>query len=218
MKSNSSPIAITESILFKKIVATLVPYITVGAGMLVFHNVWAAILSYHLCMAVLILLPGSGLNIKQAFGSRTYWIPLITGIIGAASGILLYWIWPLLSIEGSFALNLQTMGLSRQEWPFFITYFAIASPLLEEFYWRGYLVSPSRGIAATDLFFAGYHLIVLASFMLNFWLVAIFISLVAGAWLWRQANRINRGLTASLVSHFTADLSIILVIFYFAAG
>jgi membrane protease YdiL (CAAX protease family) len=205
-----------NSMAVRKIIAPLIPYMTVGIALLVFHNALAAILSYHICMVVLILLSRTEFSLKQVLGSRKYWFPVITGLLGAGSGMLLYLIWPLLAVPDSINSYVRSVGLNEQAWPVFIAYFVLVNPWIEEYYWRGYLTSPSRGIVLNDLFFAGYHLIVLAGYMANIWLIALFAGLTAGAWFWRQMNRLNGGLLPSIISHFTADLTVMLVIFYFS--
>jgi len=211
-------VTIVNSIPVKKIISPLVPYITVGIGLLVFHNAWAAMLSYHLCMLVLILLSGSGIRIKHILHSKKYWIPLTMGLAGAGSGALLYVMWPLFSFPDSINSYIRSVGLNEQTWPVFIIYFVLVNPWIEEYYWRDYLTSPSRGLAVNDLFFAGYHLIVLAGYMANIWLIVLFVVLTAGAWLWRQMNRLNGGLLASVLSHFTADMTVMLVVLYYSTG
>ena len=47
-----------------------------------------------------------------------------------------------------------------------------------------------------------------------FWLIPVFVILIIGAWVWRQVDWWNKGLAAQLVSHFTADASIILVTYF----
>jgi membrane protease YdiL (CAAX protease family) len=200
--------------LVKNLLLPIVPYITVGIGLLVFHNAWLAILSYHACMVAAILISRKGTNIKRALSCKKCWILFITAFTGASGGILLYILWPLLSVPDDINLYVRSVGLNEQTWPVFLAYFVLINPWIEEYYWRGYLSSSSRRITVNDLLFSGYHLLVLAGHIGTIWLLAVFLVLTGGAWFWRQMNRLNGGLLASIVSHITADVTVILVIYY----
>ena len=135
-------------------------------------------------------------------------------MIGACGGLLLYLLWPLLSIPPDINIQLQNIGLTAATWPYFILYFILVNPWIEEYYWRGYLGSESKYILPVDLFFAGYHVMVLAGKVDFIWLIAVFATLSFAAWLWRQANRISLGLLPSLASHMAADITIIFTIYW----
>jgi len=198
----------------KKILPPIIPYITIGIGLLIFHNAWLAILGYHTGMVAVLLLSKTGITIKRAFQGNKYWIPLITALAGANGGILLYILWPLLSVPDDINLYIRSIGLNERTWPVFLAYFTLINPLIEEYYWRGYLASAAKRIVLNDLLFSGYHLIVLAGQMETIWLFVVFFGLTVGAWFWRQMNRLNGGLLASAVSHITADITVILTIYY----
>jgi len=205
-----------DNLLVKRIFPPIIPYITIGIGLLIFHNAWLAILGYHAGMVAVIFLSKTGFYIKNAYHGNKVWIPLITALVGAGSGILLYILWPLLSVPDDINSYIQGIGLNERTWTTFLVYFTLINPLIEEYYWRGYLASVSKGITLNDLLFSGYHLIVLAGHMEAVWLITIFFVLTIGAWFWRQMNRLNGGLLASTVSHIAADITIILTIYYLA--
>jgi hypothetical protein len=194
--------------------APLIPYLTIGIGLLIIHNAWTAIVSYHLSMVTILLFTGRRFSFKNIIGSSNYKIIIATAILGVAGGLLLYFLWPLLGIPEGISLYLQQIGLTAAIWPYFIAYFVLINPWLEECYWRGYLGSNTKKIILNDLLFSGYHIIVLAGIMNVIWLIVIFIVLSSGAWFWRQANRWNQGLSASIVSHLVADASIICIIYF----
>jgi hypothetical protein len=199
---------------FVKVIAPLVPYITVGPGLLVFHNAWAAILSYHLAMLVVMMISGRSLSIALIVrGGDKLRLPLLTaaGVIG---GLLLWLLKPWILVNNELALFTQSIGLTAQTWPFFMAYFVIFSPALEELYWRNYLGSLNLKPHINDFWFAGYHIIVLAGKIQTAWLIAVFLILAAAAWTWRQSNRLGEGLLPSFASHLAADASIILVSFF----
>ena len=87
-----------KSLMIKKVLSPSIPYITIGIGLLVFHNAWIAILGYHIGMIIMILLSEIGIPMKQILRSDNYSIPIITAVIGASAGLLLYVLWPLLVV------------------------------------------------------------------------------------------------------------------------
>ena len=200
--------------LVRKILPPIIPYITIGIGLLVFHNAWMAILGYHTGMVAVLSLSRTGIAVKRTFQSNRYWIPFVTALAGAGSGLLLYILWPLLLVPDDINLYIQSIGLDERTWPVFLAYFILINPFIEEYYWRGYLATDAKGIALNDLLFSGYHLIVLAGQMETIWLIVVFFGLTIGAWFWRQMNRLNGGLLASTISHITADITVILTIYY----
>jgi membrane protease YdiL (CAAX protease family) len=202
--------------LVKKFLPPTIPYITIGIGLLVFHNAWLAILSYHGGMIVTLLFIKPGITLKQAFQSNRYFIIFISALAGLGGGILLYILWPFLSVPDDFSLYIRSIGLNERTWLVFLGYFILFNALIEEYYWRGYLVADTKKIVLNDLLFSGYHLIVLAGKIEIVWLAVVFISLAIGSWFWRQMNRLNGGLLASVVSHLTADIAVILTIYYFS--
>jgi len=141
--------------LVKRILPPLIPYITIGIGLLVFHNAWLAILGYHAGMIAIILLSKTRIPLKQSFQGKKAWIPLITALVGVGGGLLLYIVWPLLSVPNDISLYIRSIGLNEHTWPIFLAYFILVNPWIEEYYWRGYLASPTRRITVNDLLFSG---------------------------------------------------------------
>jgi membrane protease YdiL (CAAX protease family) len=140
-------------------------------------------------------------------------LPLLVGA-GICSGLLIWLLKPWVLVNGELAAFTRSIGLTQQSWPFFIVYFVLASPALEELFWRNFLGSSEKSPVLNDFWFAGYHLIVLAGIVQIGWLSVIFLVLAAAAWVWRQSNRLGGGLLPSYVSHLTADISIILVSYF----
>jgi hypothetical protein len=198
----------------KKVLAPIIPYATIGIGLLVFHSAWLAIVGYHAGMIAIIYLSGAGSRLKESFRGNGFCIPVIAALAGACGGTLLYILWPYLGIAGGLNSYLRSIGLDERTWPAFLAYFIVMNPLIEEYYWRGYLAPVGKGIGLNDLAFSGYHLIVMAGLLEPVWLLAAFVCLTAGAWFWRQMNRLNGGLLASTVSHLTADATVILTIYF----
>ncbi len=195
------------------ILAPTVPYITVGIGVLVFHNAWTAILGYHMGMALILASSGSCVTIKLFFNSQDYRVPVFTAIAGSLGGALLYFLWPFISTSIDLNAALQKIGVNANTWLILIPYLVLVNPWLEEWYWRGYLGSDSKQLISHDFLFAGYHLLILAGKVDIIWLIVIFIILFSGAWAWRQVNRLNGGLLASTASHLAADASILAAVY-----
>ena len=207
---------VMNALLVKRILPPIIPYITIGIGLLIFHNAWLAILGYHIGMVAVLLLSKTGITIKRAFQGNRYWILFITALAGAIGGIFLYILLPLLSAPDDINSYIRSIGLNERTWPAFLAYFILINPWIEEYYWRGYLATVAKRIALNDLLFSGYHLIVLGGQMETIWLFVVFFGLNIGAWFWRQMNRLNGGLLASTISHIMADISVILTICYFS--
>jgi hypothetical protein len=190
--------------------------VAVIIGLLILQNAWVAILGYHLGMVAVLVVVGSHFSIKTLFHSRNWYIPVITALVGACAGLALYLLWPFLSISADIDLYLHNIGLTTTTWPVFMAYFILVNPFLEEYYWRGFQGSPSKRVILEDVLFAGYHILVLFGKMEILWLIAIFLALTVGAWIWRQANRWGQGLLPSTISHLAADASVIFAIYFCA--
>ena len=198
----------------KKVIAPVIPYITIGVGLLVLHNVWIAIIAYHIGMVAIILVSREHIPLRKLLQTNNYIIPLFTAVLGASGGVLLYLLWPLLSIPPDINVYLQNIGLTQRAWPLFLVYFALVNPWIEEYYWRGYLGSDRKFIILNDILFSGYHVMVMAGKVETIWLLVVFAALMMGAWFWRQSNRVSHGLLSSLASHMAADITVIFTIFW----
>ena len=193
------------------------PYLAVGVGLLVFHNAWVAILSYHAAIVAVIILSKPVVPFKQIIRSSTYTLLIFSVVIGACGGVLLYLLWPLLSVPLDIDSYMRSIGLTATVWPYFIAYYVLVNPAFEEYYWRGYLGSSLKRPILSDFIFAGYHLIVLAGKVGLFWLAVTFMVLCCAAWYWRQVSRITGGLLTATLSHMAADITVILSIYFMTA-
>ncbi|MBN1191780.1 MAG: CPBP family intramembrane metalloprotease [Dehalococcoidales bacterium] len=202
-----------KDFILKKITGPLIPYITLGPSLLVFHNAWAAILAYHTCMAVNVLLSREPVGFRSFIRSDSRLLPVVTTLFGSAGGLLLYLLWPVLSIPDDIGYYLHSIGLTDKTWIPFIIYFVLVNPWFEEYFWRGFLPHEGKGIILNDIFFSGYHIMVLGDKVGPVWRFAVLAVLVLGAWFWRWSNCKSSGLLPSLASHAAADLTVILVIY-----
>jgi membrane protease YdiL (CAAX protease family) len=196
--------------------APLLPYLLMSIGLLLLHNAWIALVSYHAGIVALLSVEDQWPRQPPALPKREIGLACGAVIFGLLGGILLYFLWPLLGIPRDLGTTLTRDGLGGGRWIWFIVYFSIVNPGLEEVYWRGYLGSASTAVVLNDFLFSGYHLVVLGQFLKLPWLLLAFLVLSAAAWLWRQVARLSGGLLLPVVSHFAADLTVILVIYHFS--
>ncbi len=201
----------------RKGLAPAVPYVAVGVGLLALHNAWAAILGYHIGM-VIVVWSSEQVSARETLRANGWRVPIIAAFVGASSGISLYLLWPLLSAPSDAGSVIRGMGLTEETWPLFLGYLVMVNPWIEEYYWRGYLGSADNRPVVNDFLWAGYHLIVLWGKIGVVWLVVVFLAVAAGAWFWRQANRWGGGLLPSAVSHFAAEITIVLAIYWALGG
>jgi hypothetical protein len=197
-----------------RFLAPLVPYFTVGAGVLIWSNAWIAIFSYHLVMILVLLLTRSVTVFKRLTQCKDYRIPVAVALAGLFGGVLLYLLWPSISKTIDLNSSLRDIHINSGSWPLLIPYLVLVNPWLEECFWRGYLGSDAGKPVLNDFLFAGYHLLILAGRVQTAWLVVVFVILFCAAWGWRQITRINGGLLASNASHMAADASILVAVYY----
>lgn len=194
--------------------APLVPYIAVSLGLFVAHSAWAALIGYHLLMAAFLTVSDAWPEQLRKFRSpgRLRWIVLAL-LVGLSGGLGLYFLWPVFGIIPSLGKELLPLGLNSVSWPFFILYFSLVNPWLEEIFWRGWLGSPSQKPVLNDLFFAGFHLLVIGAYAP--WPSMLFglLTLTSVGWLWRQVTRREGSLLPASLSHLVADAAILIVIY-----
>jgi len=205
----------SETLLRK--LAPFLPYLAISIGLFLLHSAWLALLSYHAGIVILLLTDRQGLRFWRALPEKQIGLACAAGAFGLSGGIALYLLWPTLCVPAGFGASLSRMGLSGFGWFGFMLYFSIVNPGLEEVYWRGFLGSASHSMTLNDLLFSGYHLLVLGQFLKFPWLLLAFIVLGVAGWAWRQFTRLSDGLLVAVISHFAADLSVILVIHHFSA-
>jgi len=207
----------------RRIVALAVPYVTVPLGLHVLASGWAAIGLYHAAMVLVALWiggePGWLLRLTRRLWAG--WnLPGLALCLG--SGAALYFLWPYLTqltgtSDATTALGtrLDRLALTGGAWLTFMAYYTLANPILEEAYWRGVLGSDDSRPTLSDVFFGGYHILVLAVLIPGraavAWALAtaMGILLMAAGWLWRQIVRRHGGLLIPVITHLAADLSII---------
>jgi membrane protease YdiL (CAAX protease family) len=190
--------------------SALIPYITILIGLHIFKNAWAAILLYHAAIIFVILRTDGLILFKRLVIGWNWKTGLSLAVISALSGLTLYFLWPMASIQApELSEVLREYGLHGSYWLIFMIYYCLSTPVLEEVFWRGYLLVPERHPSAPDFLFAGYHIIVLILFLKPLPVAAVFISLVITAWIWRILALKLDGLAVPFTSHLVAEVSVI---------
>ena len=196
----------------KWIIPVLV-YLAVGLGMFIVRQAWVALLVFHLAIVISLLVVKPELPIKTLFASRGYkWI-LINILLCGSSGAVLYFLWDEFGIVKDFAAQVEALGLNSSTWLPFIAYFTLVNPLIEEYFWRGYLGSPTEDLHASDMAYAGFHGLILLDRMKADAVVYALAMLVLAGWFWRQIARKDGGLLAPVLGHMAADFSVLLAVY-----
>ena len=195
-----------------KPVSVAVPYVAVLVGLYVLKNAWITIGLYHIPIALFLITGDRKSLLKKIRTGSNSTIAAVCIILAAMIFPIIFFFFKYMQLE-SVHLNtaLADFGLYGASWFFFMIYFSIIQPFLEELYWRGYLQSNHRYFSWTDLAFAGYHMLVLGLFIKPAWLVIAFIVLTGAAWVWRYIADKLGGLVVPLLSHVAADISIVAV-------
>lgn len=198
-----------------KKVFILSPYISVYIFIYLLRNAFLALFTYNALLFLSFLIYRKSLRLKEILYIRSKPLTMVIVAISMSAGIILYKIWPFIE-RGNLPLysNLELYGLSVKVLPFFILYFSLIHPVIEELYWRDILKSDSSLISYSELFFAGYHIMVLLKFT-NLWFSIIsFFGLIFISRLWRLLNKILDEKLTVILSHIAADFGIITAIYF----
>ncbi len=188
------------------------PYLAVFFGLLTLHSAWGALVGFHLALLP-ILVPCWKTIFPRRFAAVSKYVLWLAAGVGLSGGLGLWLVWPYAGLPANFPAQAAALGLSDLVWPFFIAYFALVNPWLEEAYWREALTSSSLYPVPVDFLFAGYHLIILSAFVGPVWMAFALLVLTAAGWFWRQVSRYTGSLLPATLSHMLADFSILLVLY-----
>jgi membrane protease YdiL (CAAX protease family) len=189
------------------------PYLAVGIGMFWFHQAWLALLGFHFAIVLSLWVAKPQLPVKILFKSNNIrWVALSVLLCGS-SGITLYLFRPYFEVVNDLPAQIESFGLTSSTWLLFIAYFVLVNPLIEEYFWRGYLGSPAKGLYVSDFLYSGFHGLVLLNKMQAGAVIFSLIVLVLTGWFWRQIARTNGGLLAPVLGHMAADFTILMAIY-----
>ena len=194
----------------------LLPYLAVAIGLLRVKHAFAALLGFHVAILLSLLLARSSVPLNTLFKSRDIrWVALSIVVCGT-SGISLYFLWPYLGVIEELPAHAESLGLTPSTWPIFISYFVLVNPLLEEYFWRGYLGSPTWRLHPSDLLYAGFHGLILMDRVRTGAVLYSLVVLILAGWFWRQLARMDEGLLAPVLGHMAADFTILMAIYRMA--
>ncbi len=179
----------------------LAPYIAVLAFWCIFKNGWLAILAYH-AQILFWLKPGETqhkLNNKRI---------LLTALPTVLAGPILYFLLPYIA-KTNLSIWLEEYQISGLSLMLMIPYFGIIHPYLEELHWQK--IREKNYIS--HIVFAGYHIIVLYSFVKIPWLIACFFTLATASTIWQYTTKKTNSIVPAVISHILADLSIIIAVY-----
>jgi hypothetical protein len=189
----------------------ILPYMAIFLGMMILRSAWGALIGFHLTLLPLLATRRQTISPRfLAPVSKRILLPVAAA--GLSAGLGLWLLWPYVGLPTDFPARVSALGLAGLTWPFFIAYFTLVNPWLEEAYWRDILTSSSPYPALVDFLFAGFHLIILCLFVGPPWMFFAFTILTLGSWFWRQVSRYTGSLLPAVLSHLLADLSILVVL------
>lgn len=200
----------------------LIPYAGILFGLHILHSAWVALLSYHLGIVLVLTCAGPGPPrariVRVARRLRSGWsgrAAALAILVCAGTGPAFLLLWPVVSLDpGGLAASLDRLGLSGASLHVFSLWYCTAHPVLEEAFWRDRLGSADRRPEASDLLFAGYHMLVLPTFLHLPWVLASFVILAGAAWFWRTLTLRHAGLAVTALSHAVASISTMAAVYW----
>lgn len=191
----------------------ILPYLAVAIGLFWVRHALLAVLGFHFAIILSLIVARSSLPVSILFNSNDFhWVGLSILLCGSC-GILLYFLAPYFGVIGDLREHAESLGLTNATWPLFIAYFVLVNPLIEEYFWRGDLGSPTERLHLSDFLYSGFHGMILWGKVQPDLMVYSLIVLVSAGWFWRQLARMDGGLLAPVLGHMAADLTILLAVY-----
>lgn len=198
----------------KKWLAPILPYLAVWAGLFIFKNAWFMLIGFHVAILLALLVLHPNIPIHILFKNKHSRRDLVSVLFCGTSGVGLYFLWNIFGIASDLPTQLRSIGLTSSTWPMFIAYCTVVNPFIEEYFWRGVLVSETKKLHFIDVIFAGYHALILWNKVYPLSILFAVIILTLAGWFWRQVGREDNGLLTPVLGHMVADLSILLTIYW----
>lgn len=195
-----------------KWIAPTLAYLAVALGLFVFRSAWSALLGFHAAIIVPLLIARPNIPVSSLFKSKDFTWVASSVVLCGSSGIALFFLWDYFGIAADLPLQVESLGLNSRTWIPFIAYFALVNPFIEEYFWRGYLGSPSRKFHVSDFLYSGFHALILIGRVRFGSILFAFIVLALAGWFWRQIVRTDGGLLAPVLGHMAADFTILMTI------
>ena len=191
----------------------LLPYLAVVIGVFWLQHAFLAVVGFHIAIILSLLLAKSSVPVNILFKSKNIRWVILNILLCGSSGISMYFLWGYFGVIDDLPGKIEAFGLTKTTWPLFIAYFALVNPLVEEYFWRGYLGSPTRHLYPSDFLYSGFHgFILLNKMQAGAILYSLFVLVLAG-WFWRQIARADGGLLAPVLGHMAADFTILMAVY-----
>jgi hypothetical protein len=196
-----------------KWIAPSLAYLAVGLGLFQLQSAWGALLGFHAAIIGSLLVARPNIPIPILFKNKNpKWI-LLSVLLCGSSGVTVYLFWERFGIAADISAQLAALGLNLRTWIPFIAYFALVNPFIEEYFWRGYLGSPTRRPHVSDFLYAGFHALILIGRVRTGSIVFALTVLTLAGWFWRQIAREDEGLLAPVLGHMAADFTILTAVY-----
>ena len=191
----------------------VLPYLAVAIGLFWVQNAITALLGFHIAILLSLFVGRSSVPLSLLFRSKDIRWVILSLLLCGSSGVSLYLFWSYFEMIADLPAHIESLGLTSSTWPAFIAYFVVANPLLEEYFWRGFLGSATRRLYPSDVLYAGFHgLILLGKLQVGAILYSLIVLVLAG-WFWRQIARADGGLLAPVLGHAAADFTLLMAIY-----
>ena len=201
-----------------KWIAPALVYIAVIIGLFAVRNALGALILFHVAIVASVLVTKSRVPINILVTSHDIkWI-LISVLLCGSTGFTLYSLWDKFGIASDLSKYVEEMGLTQSAWFWFIGYFTLANPWIEEYFWRGFLGSTTKNIYLSDFLYAGFHGLILMNRAQANMIVYSLVLLILAGWFWRQIARLDQGLLAPVLGHMAADFSILMAVYLRSRG
>ena len=206
--------------------------ILIFLGLQIFHNVAFTFILYQglICFLIPIidLFIIKKLSIKEAFHLLGFYantnnqkkgilIGISLGILYASTIFLLYF------FLKDYLIDIKEINILFREWninnrySFTLIFVMIfGNPVLEEIYWRGYIMDRltfPKSIFITSFFYALYHLIPTINFFSIIYGIVFAILIFCTGLIWAYLRYKFKSIYPSIISHFAADLAIMIIFF-----
>lgn len=178
-----------------------------AVGVMVFRSGWVALLLYHLCIVLAVLMNRDRISLSDLRRGFAMW-PLLLMILIAVGG---YFVLTAHAVSNGFTGE-KVGRLAGSAGVGFVIYLLVVNPPLEEIFWRDLFASRSKRPSFGDLLFGCFHVPVFMLFLSPAMIPVGILLISIGGWGWRQMRIRYNGLLLPWMGHFLADLMLIAIV------